>query len=256
MSWDNLMDPRTAPGFGRAALGGVILLAVTGLYGWYAHLHALSVYWDAVVVVLVTMIGFVVIGARSPWLLCWMMFPVWLSECQMDAVDTPLFRASRDIISVQGLQVHDAHRVEVVIRTGGIRGRRDRSRHIFAPVAAPDWQPGDPVPLWTHARLGEFVDPAHVLADWRHAHDRVIGLSRQTELALPQTFRPFAEQARAPLGALRPRPLVQWRRYEADMPQAALRAVAWPVIVLSLMWLLLVRYARRRMLRAEQRSRG
>ena len=255
MGWNSLRDPRTAPGFGRAAVGGVVLLTLTGIYGWYAHLHLLSVHWDAVVVVLVTMIGFVVIGARSPWLLCWLMFPLWLSDCQMDAVDTPLFRVPGDSVAVQGLQVHGAHRIEVVIRTGS-RGSRDRSRHIFAPVAPPDWQPGDPVPLWAHAWLGEFADPQHVLDDWTRSYDRVIAPSRKTELALPPTFGPFAEQARARLGAVRPLPLVQWRRYEEDMPQAAVRALAWPVIAMSLAWLLLVRHARRRMLRAERQATG
>jgi len=57
MGWNALIDPRTAPGFGQAALGGVVILAITGIYGWYAHLHVLPIYWDTVVVALMTMGG-------------------------------------------------------------------------------------------------------------------------------------------------------------------------------------------------------
>lgn len=256
MAWNALIDPRSAPGFGQAALGGVVILAITGIYGWHAHLHVLPIYWDTVVVALMTIGGFLVIGARSPWLLAWVMFPVWLSECQMDTVDTPLFRTAGDTVNTRGLQVHAEESVDVVIRIGGIRGSGERSRHIFAPVAPQDWRPGEPVPLWAHARIGEFADPEPVLERWRVPQDQVLLPSRKTQLDLPQTRGPFAEQARARFGITRPAQVVQWRGYHDDLPRAAVRAVVWPVAALSLVWLLLVNHARRRARRAERLHSG
>jgi hypothetical protein len=256
MGWNALIDPRTAPGFGQAALGGVVILAITGIYGWYAHLHVLPIYWDTVVVALMTMGGFAVIGARSRWLLAWIMFPLWLSECQMDTVDTPLFRTAGDTVNTQGLRVHSEESIEVVIRIGGIRGDRERSRHIFAPVAPPEWSPGDPVLLWAHERIGEFSDTEPVLDRWHVSHDRVMLPSRKTQLSLPQTRGPFAEQARERFGLTRPAQVVQWREYHDDLPRAAMRAVIWPVVAMSVFWLLLVNHARRRALRTKRLHTG
>lgn len=143
-----------------------------------------------------------------------------------------------------------------MIRIGGIRGDRERSRHIFAPVAPPEWRPGDPVLLWAHERIGEFSDLEPVLARCRVLHDRVMLPSRKILLSLPQTRGPFAEQARERFGLTRPAQVVQWRGYHDDLPRAARRAVVWPVVAMSVFWVLLVNHARRRTRRAERLHSG
>jgi len=45
---------------------------------------------------------------------------------------------------------------------------------------------------------------------------------------------------RARSGITRPAQVVQWRSYHDDLPRAAVRAVVWPMAVLSFFWLRLV----------------
>ncbi len=80
--------------------------------------------------------------------------------------------------------------------------------------------------------------------------------SRKTQVSLPQTRGPFAEQARERFGLTRPAQVVQWRAYHDDLPRVAMRAVIWPVVAMSVFWQLLVNHARRRARRAERLHSG